>query len=651
LVEPVGKQMEQSRGGAAVLGALLIVAGGIVLAAYWPALSSQAFLFDDDQYVIENGLVQNPGWDSAKRFLTEVLAPSTVRGYYQPLTMISLMLDWAMGARVDDLRIFHQTSILLHVANSLLLSIFLYLLFAQAWPAVIGGLLYGLHPVTIEAVAWVSERKTVLATFFALWCLISHVLYVRKVRWWYLAISAAAYVLALLSKPTVIAMPVLFLLLDIWPFRRLGKRTIVEKIPFFAVCAASAIITYVSQSRTSLTKLPGESGLGRIAMTFCHNIVFYLYNLLWPVDLSWYYPFPEPFDLSNRWVLFTIVGTCVLLVALGLSAWWTGGAAAGWLFFFLAILPTMGVIGFHPVIAADRHMYFPMVGFLMAVTYYGGLLWCKAGAGNKWARPLLLVAVTILAASEFIMTRRYLRHWRDSEHVYEYMLEYSPNVAILHNNLANFLGDKGRLEEAVSHFERSLELKPASAEVHNNLGNVLWQLGRDTEALTHYRAALKLKPHFAPAHYNLAGLLAENGQLDEAIIQYRKALEIKDDYVEAWTALGWVLAQKGEPAEAVECYERAVKLRPGYILAHGRLALVLAKLDRIEEAIKQCRIVLKARPNDFEMHFNVGYLLEIQGKTDEAIEHYRRAVAIKSDYDQARQRLKALQSSETPPPK
>jgi len=645
-VQSVGKQIEQDSGGdTTVLAALLIVIAGVVLAAHWPALSSQAFLFDDDQYLIENSLVQNPGWDSAKRFLTEVLEPSTVRGYYQPLTMISLMLDWAMGGRLDNLRVFRQTSILLHVANSLLLATFLYLLFRHIWPAAMGGILFGVHPMTIEAVAWISERKTVLATFFALWCLIFYVLYVRKVRWQCLAISAAAYILALLSKPTVIAMPVLFVLLDIWPFRRLGKRTVIEKAPFFAVGAAAAIVTYVSQSRTSLAKLPAESGLVRIVLTFCHNIIFYLHNLVWPVDLSWYYPFPEPFDLSNRWVLFTVVGTCLFLAALAVSAWWTRGPAVGWLFFFFAILPTMGVIGFHPVIAADRHMYFPMVGLLMAVTYYGGLLWRKAGAGKKWERLFLLVAVTILAASEFIMTRRYLRHWRDSERVYEYMLEYSPNVAILHNNLANFLGDKGRLEEAVSHFKRSLELKEGSAEVHNNLGNVLWELGRDTEALRHYRAALKLKPRFAPAHYNLAGLLAETGRLDAAASQYRKALEVEDDYVEAWTALGWVLAQKGEPAEAVKCYERAIELRPGYILAHGRLALVLAGLNRVEDAIKHCRIVLKARPNDFEMYFNVGYLLEVQGKTDEAIEHYRRAIAIKDDYAQAKQRLEALESS------
>ena len=309
---------------------LLVVVGIIVVAAHWPAVRAKALMLDDDQYLVENRLVQNPSWTSAKRFVTEVLRPSTVRGYYQPLTMISLMLDVAMGGDVDNLSQFRLTSISLHVANSLLLVIFLYLLFGQIAPAAMAGLLYGVHPVAIESVAWIAERKTLLAAFFALWGLIFYVLYVRRQKWRYGIICLVMYVLSLLSKPAVVAMPVLLVLLDLWPFRRFGRRAILEKLPLFVIGAVFSVITFISQSGTSAVKLPGESGLVRLLLTFCHNIVFYLYNFLWPVNLSWYYAFPEPFDISHPAVLFGVIGTCVLMVVLLLSLRWMWCLLVGW---------------------------------------------------------------------------------------------------------------------------------------------------------------------------------------------------------------------------------------------------------------------------------------------------------------------------------
>jgi len=638
--EAVGQNQRRQGRWSVALAALIVAL--TVVAAHRPVLKAQAFLFDDDQYLVENKLVQHPSWVSVKRFITEVLEPSTVRGYYQPLAMISLMLDCAMGGRVDNLRIFHRTSLLLHAANCVLVLFFLYLLFGKLWPAVIAALLYGLHPMTIEAVAWISERKTLLATFFALWSLVFYILYVRRQRLLFYPAVTAAYLLSLLSKPTTIAVPVLLLLLDYWPLRRFGKRAIIEKLPLFLIAGLSAVVTYISQSRTSIARLPGQTGLARLALIFCHNIIFYLYNLVWPRDLSWYYPFPQPFDLSNRWVLLTVIGTVVLLALLAVSLLRTRAVLVGWLFFFFAILPTMGVIGFHPVIAADRHMYLPMLGFFITVTYFLGLLYNTGGARRLFYYALPAVALLPAAGAEFALTRSYLEYWRDSESVYRYMLKSAPNVTVLHNNLANILGDTGRLREAVEHFEISLELKPGSAEVHNNLANVLADLGETDQALEHYRIALKLKPRFAVAHYNLAFLLEKLGKKQQAIEHYRKAVEIKPDYTRAWVQLGSLLEQTGRLDDAVDCYRRAIKLDPDCIIAHGRLGLVLARLGKIEDAIEQCGIVLKARPNDYEMHFNIAYLLELQGRTEEAIRHYKTAVEIKPDYDRARRRLQAF---------
>ena len=630
-------------GGIVVFLVSLVVVGGIVLAAYWPVLSARALMLDDNQYLVENRLVQNPSWASAKRFLTEVLEPSTVRGYYHPLSMISLMLDVAMGRGVDNLKAFHCTSLFLHVANSLLVAVFLYLLFGRPLPAAMVGLLYGVHPVTIESVAWISERKTLLAAFFALWCLIFYIRFIRKHHWRSGVACLMMYVLSLLSKPSIVGMPVLLLLLDWWPLRRFNKKTVLEKLPLFIIAGVGAVVTFVSQSRSASVTLPGKSGLVRILFIFCHNIIFYLKNIVWPVSLSWYYPFPEPFNLSHPRVVFGVVGTCVLIAVLLISLRWTRCLLVGWLFFFAAIFPTLGLIGFHPMIAADRHLYFSMVGFLLPVGWLFNWFWSGEFArfGRTVRQIILVAAVVLLTASEFILTRLYLVYWQDSESVYKYMLEFSPDVAILHSNLGNILEGSGKVDEAIEHFTKALKLIPNSAEVHNNLGDALGKLGKVDDEIAHYKKALELKPDLPAAHYNLAAALAKQRKTDEAIAEYRQALRFEPDDIDALSNLGLALVEQGNFGEAIEYYKKALALEPGNVIVHGRLGLALAGAGKTDEAIKEFRIVLIARPDDAEMHFNIGVLLEQQGQFGEAIKHYHLVLQINPDHTQARERLKA----------
>jgi tetratricopeptide (TPR) repeat protein len=640
-------------GGIVVLLVSLVVVGGIVLAAYWPALSARALMLDDHQYLVENRLVQNPSWASAKRFLTEVFKPSTVRGYYHPLAMISLMLDAAMGGGVDNLKAFHCTSLFLHVANSLLVAVFLYLLFGRPLPAAMVGLLYGVHPVTIESVAWVSERKTLLAAFFALWCLIFYIRFIRKHHWRSGVACLVMYILSLLSKPSIVGMPVLLLLLDWWPLRRLSKKTVLEKLPLFIVAGLGAVVTFVSQSRSASVMLPVKiSAAARILFVFCHNIIFYLKNIVWPVSLSWYYPFPEPFNLSQPQVVFGVIGTCVLIAALLISLRWTLCLLVGWLFFFAAIFPTLGLIKFHPMIAADRHLYFPMVGLLLPAGWLFSQFW--GGEHIRFGRTtrqiILVAAVVLLTASEFVLTRLYLVYWRNSESVYKYMLEFSPDVAILHSNLGNVLKNSGKVDEAIKHFNKALKLAPNSAEVYNNLGSALGKLGKVDEEIVHYKKALELKPNLAAAHYNLATALAKQGKTDEAITEYRQALRLRPNDVDALSNLGFALAEQGNFGKAIEYYKKALELKPGNIIVHGRLGLALTGAGKTDEAIKEFRIVLSARPNDVKMHCNLGILLERGGKTDEAIESYRAALQINPNATNARQLLEsALQKQKNQP--
>jgi len=640
-----------SGGGAcsiAVFLVCLVVAAGVVLAAHWPALSSKALSFDDEQYLLENKLVKNPGLKSTERFLSEVLYPSSVRGYYQPLAMISLMTDYAMGGRADNLTPFRITSLALHIANTILIIVLLYQLFGNFWAAAAAGLLFGVHPITIESIAWLSERKTVLSAFFVLWSLICYIRFSRTGSKKIYAFCIGFFILALLSKPTATPLPILMLLLDYWPLARLSKKGVVEKIPFLLVSFVSAIITFLSQRNTAEVIMPSQHGPLYIPYIITHNIIFYLYKFVWPVRLSAFYPFPSPFTIGHPMILAGVTGTIILFIAMVISLRWTKALVMGWLFFFLAVFPTLGIIGFHPVIAADRHAYLPMVGFLLPVAAGLSILFRNSYKGCIIGSALLVMVYS----TEIFGVRGYLVNWRDTVTHYKYMLSLTPNHEVLHNNLALALAGLGKTDEAIEQYSRSLQLKE-NHEVHNNIGNALQKKGQIDEAIVHYRRAIELTenrklrwnqpPGFAEAHYNLAAALRIKGQFAEAVQHYRKVLELKPDDVDALRGLGTTLAKLKEFDKAIECYNKALEIEPDNVFVHGQLSLALAGAGRIDEAIKEIRFVLKIMPDDVEMYRNLGILLEGKGETAEAIKSYQAGLQIDPNAANVRQLLEALQ--------
>ncbi len=647
-----------------LLATLILIVVGAVLTTYWPVLSCEALYFDDGQYLTQNHLVQKPGWTSTKRFLFEVLEPSTVAGYYQPLAMISLMLDYALGGRTNDLRQFHRTSLILHALNTALLIVFLYLLFDQLWVAAVVGLLFGVHPVTIESIPWMAERKSLLAAFFVLLCLAVYVRYARKTNRTLWCTCLAMYVLALVSKPTSTPLPALLLLLDYWPLRRLSKRAVLEKVPFFVVGVVAAIVTVVSQARTASVVLPKEYPPLALPLILCHNIVFYPLTLVWPAKSSWFYPFPEPLSLAHPMVLAGVIGTAALMAALLVSLRWTRALAVGWLFFFVAIFPTMGVIGFTVVIAADRFVYLPMIGFLLPVACLLTWFWRDAPrvAGLTTRRLTIIVAALALAATEATATRHYLVYWSNTEDLFRHLLATSPRECVLHWNLGNALRRQDRLEEATEAYHTALQLYPDSHNAHHNLGMTLYQQGRREEAVTHYLAALRSKPDLYTTHSNLAVALVELGKSDEAMAHFVKAVEIRPEYAEGQYNLGHELLTVGRIDEAIEHLTQALKIKPHYASAHiylggarmaqgnveqaiahynealriepdsyaayNNLGIALARKGRTEEAVKHYTAALRLEPDSFQAHSNLGRLLARQGKVEEAIRHYRAALRL-----------------------
>lgn len=598
-----------------VLLILMLLVGMAVLATHWPALSAKAMSCDDQQYLVDNLLVRNPSWASARRALTEVLEPSTVAGYYQPLSMISLMIDAALGGSVDNLRPFHRTSLILHVANTLLIVLLLHALFGRAWPAAVAGLLFGLHPLTVEPIPWVGERKTLLAAFFALSALIAYVRFAQTRRWGYFAGAIIGYVLALLSKPTSTPLPLAMLLLDYWPLNRWGRRAVLEKVPLLVIGALSAVVTFVSQDRTAATVLPTEVPWSYAPLRLCHNVVFYLEKMIWPHNLSSHYPVPDPFSLSDRGLLAGLIGIAILLPAIWVTLRWTRAVAVGGLIYLVLLLPTVQIIGFSDAIAADKYAYLPAIGILIALAWFLGQ-WRVFSPATGRRTAVILVEILLIGAAgaEALATRRNLAVWKDTETLCAHMLALTPKAASVHNHLGLYLAGQGRWNEAVAQYEEALKDAPNHVEARNNLGNAYSELGRAADAYSCWIRTLEQDPSNFTATYNLGTWYAEQSQLPEAR----------------------------------EYLESAVRLRPGNPQARTNLAAVLIQMRYPDEATTHLRESIALWPNSAHAHYHLGEALRQEGRIDDAAHEFREALRLNPAHKGAQAGLRAISPQGNP---
>lgn len=625
---PASEPVYEPRPTAALIAVILLVCL-ITLLTFWPARTTRTLMFDDESYLTINHLVQKPSWNSTWRFLTEVLHPSTVGGYYQPLAMISLMLDYIRAGGPDDHQPFHTTSILIHVLNTALTIILIYQLFGSIPAAAICGLLFGVHPMHVESIAWIAERKSVLAATFALAAMITYTRYALRGRPLDYAATTGLFVLALLSKPTTTPLPAVFLLMDIWPFRRWSRRALVEKVPLFLLAGISAVITVLSQHNTAEITTPSQYPRDALPLVLCHNIVFYLWKLIVPLGLSGYYDIPRPWGTTHPAVLVGILGTLGLAATLIISLRWTRSLAIGWLIFFAAIFPTMGVIGFTSVIAADRFVYFPMIGLLFPLAA-GLTTWWERNP-TAASRPGLSLATVVVALLYAYQARLYLGQWENTEKFHRYMVKRAPEACSVHMGLGNELQRQerfgealvelrravecdptyatarvnygyalekdGRREDARKEYLTALDLQPNLAEAHNFLGNLLATEGKLDEAMRHYESSLRLKPESSRLRHNLATTLATIGKFPEAIEQFRIVVELDPMAPKSWFNFGLAYLRTNRLEEAAAALTRAVALKPDYVRARYQLGVALIRLGRIPDGIAQWQTALQQAPN------------------------------------------------------
>jgi tetratricopeptide (TPR) repeat protein len=590
----------------------MVVVAGMVYYAHAPALEARALAIDDHQYLVNNSLVRHPSGRAAWQFLSEVRSPSTVGGYYQPLTMISLMLDTAMGGDVDNLWVYHRTSLALHIVNTLLVILLLYLLFDDPVIAACVGLLFGVHPMTVEPIPWIGERKTLLAAFFALGSTIAYVKYVNSrvpsaqsairnppsTSFWY-AMVMAFYILALLSKPTSTMLPLAFLLMDMWPLHRFNKSAIIEKAPFLLIGAVSSVFTYVSQAAT-FVETPVDYGPLRIPLVICHNIVFYLYKMLWPVSLSAFYPYPQPLSLANPVVLAGLIGTIALIATL-LFLWKRNvrPPLIAWLIFMVILFPTLGVIGFTVVIASDKYVYLPAIGLLMLLAW----AFQKAIERRSPSAGLAMIAmVLIVAGIEARGSRAYLQQWQTTERLYAHMISLAPGQPGLHFAQGHHYQFVGRPDAAMTEYQRALELDPSRRDARLNAAGILLDRGDAAGALAHYDKLLSSHPDDVEALNNRGLALIGAGNVTSGLADYKRALELRPNYAEAHNNLGMALGRQGDLDGAVTEFQTAIKIREDFLEAWKNLAAAYWRQGRMKDAVGAYQSLYELHVDDAEVN-------------------------------------------------
>jgi tetratricopeptide (TPR) repeat protein len=580
---------------------LSIVVCIVTAGTHWPALSAQAVSLDDDVYLKSSPLLSNPSWSSARQIVREVFKPSTVGGAYSPVTMLSQMLDFAMGGCEANLRPFHRTSLIIHVCNTALVIVLIYQLFGNVWAAAMAGLVFGVHPLAVGRIAWMTDRKTVLSAFFGLWCLVFYVRFIKSRDRRIYCASLLMYVLSLLSKPTSLPIPAVMLLLDYWPLqRRLSWGLLREKAAFFAAGAVSFVISYISFANTVPIVKLGEPGAMRVPKILCHNIIFYLQKMFWPVNLSVFYPFPKPLSLSNPAVLAGVVGTFLLAATLLVSWRWTRAVITGWLIFFAAIFPAMGAIGFSSAIADDRFVYFPSIGILLLLGWVLCQFWGDKTVAYLAIRRVAIVSlVTIIAALEIMGSRAQIVHWRDSIGHQRYLQGLFPHSAKLNYNLGLALARENKDKEAAYYFSQALAAEPdfPKAELnlskaYNNMGIMLAKRGEIDKAIEHFRKAIQIEPLNDRAHHNIAQAYHAKGNITESVKHYRESLRLNPDSAETMAGLSWILATSSEDkfrnaAEALGLSKRACELT-SYKDAEmlNILAAAYAENSQFEDAVQ-----------------------------------------------------------------
>lgn len=600
------------------------------------AIGNDFVNYDDPDYVTENARVKaglsadGIGWAMG----------AGVASNWHPLTWMSHMADVSLFGL--NPRGHHATSVLLHACNAALAFLALRRLSGAVWASAFCAALFAWHPLRVESVAWVSERKDVLSGFFGFVVLWAYAGYVERRRaggggaMRLYALAVAAFALGLMAKPMLVTLPCVLLLLDFWPLRRISVakpaggekgeslgRVFVEKLPFFALVVISSFVTYrVQQAGGSVSAaLTLDARLANAVVA----VVRYAGKFLWPADLAVLYPHP------GAWPTGKVVACVVIVAALTALACWQHRRrpwlAVGWLWFLGMLVPVIGLVQVGLQSMADRYTYLPMLGVAIAMVWTA-----REFAMSPNARRWLGGAAALALAGCAVQTWRQLGVWKNSFTLFDHAIAATEKNYLAHDNRGLFLFKAGQVDEAIADYRRSLAINPGYVNASNNLGHALADRGRHAEAIPFYRTALKSASGRLELEVrnNLANALSDLNQLAEAMEHYEFVLARQPDHANALNGSAVALAMQNRLPEARARLERSLRIAPENPSAHNNLGNVCSMLGLRDEAIGHYRRAAQLNPTEPHPLLLIGSLLNEQGKYAEAVESLQRAIALRA---------------------
>jgi tetratricopeptide (TPR) repeat protein len=652
----------------------------LALATYAPLFFGdyQFLNIDDDEYVTENPHVTTGLTGRNIRW-----ALTAFHSYnWHPLTWVSLQLDAELYGL--DPWGFHLTNVLLHAANTVVLFWLLARLTGAVWRSAAVAAFFAVHPLHVESVAWIAERKDVLSTLLWLLTIGAYARYAARPAWGRYLLVAVLFTLGLMAKPMVVTLPCVLLLLDYWPLRRFRpgraaassgpppvsvRRLVLEKLPLFALVAVCSVLTVRAQQQIVMTL--DNLTLGVRVRNALVSFVVYAVQALWPVGLSVFYPHSGP-----GLPVWQAAGAALLLAVVTILALWATSRpylAVGWLWYLGTLVPVIGLVQVGNQAHADRYTYVPLIGLSIMV------VWGSADLlrGLRCPRWLPAAAAAALLAACTVGTWLQLRHWQNSLTLWQHAIEVTrPNGTVhyglalaleqrgdfreaerhyklamridrtpeAHTNFGIFLKKRGRVAEARRQFNAALRRYDGYAPAHWNLGVIFQQEGKFDQAREHFQTVLRLRPGDVDAHYNLGTIAQQEGKLDEAREHFAAVVQARPEDADALFHLGAILQVQGEVQTARGYFEDALEVNPRHARAHCNLGVLFWNAGYPEEALDHFRTALAIDPNLAVAHHNLGVYLEEKGKLREARRHYRRAVQLDPHDRDAKARLKRLRA-------
>jgi tetratricopeptide (TPR) repeat protein len=618
---------------------------GLTAGLFSPALGGDFVNFDDPDYVTRNTYVKAGLSAAGTRWALATFASSN----WHPLTWLSLQADaslWHLPDGKPNPLGFHLTNVLVHAASAALLLSALHALTGAFWRSAAAALLFAVHPLRVESVAWVAERKDVLSVFFGLLALWAYSGYVKRpTTWRYLAVFAA-FSLSLLSKPMLVTLPCLLLVLDWWPLGRAGsagtwKRLAVEKLPLLALSAGSSVLTLAAQSGggavVTLRAVPPLVRVGNAAI----GTAAYPLLTVWPNHLAALYPL-SPTLPAGRVAAAVVLLAALTAVAVALRRR-SPYLLAGWLWYAGTLVPVMGLVQVGGQAYADRYTYFPQIGLLIAV--------CWGAADLARGRERLALAAAGAAALALSgLTIRQLATWKDSVALWDNVIRTGHACPRAWLNLGEAQAAAGRDDEAARAYREGLRLDPADAMLHANLGITFFKHGERARAVEEYKESIRLAPELPMTHFNLGLAEVDADDLDAAETSFRKAIRLRPDLAGAHCELGMVLVRKGRVDEGISELEEALRCDPHYAGAYVFLARTLDERGDFAAATRYAEQARRYGPDNPLAWYHLGLCYHHQGRTAEAVECLKKASDLDPGEAALRKALAAVRDGRPWPP-